>query len=129
MRVAVASDDGVLIAGHFGRCAGFVVFDIAEQTATKVEHRSVAGYHHLHTEESGGHGHNHARHSHESFIIALKDCDAVICRGMGRRAVADLSANGISPAIITEEMTAQEAAERYACGRLDATSDSTCCSH
>ena len=129
MRVAVASDDGVFIAGHFGRCAGFVVFDIAGGTTTRAEHRMNAGGHHQNQEECHDSGHEHAVHSHESFVVTLKDCEAVICRGMGRRAVADLSANGISPAIVTEEITAQEAADLYARGRLKSSSDSSCCSH
>ncbi|PWB74631.1 iron-molybdenum cofactor biosynthesis protein [candidate division GN15 bacterium] len=129
MRVAVASDDGVFIARHFGRCVGFIVFDIAGGVAARVEHRMNAGGHHQNQEDCREGGHEHSAHSHESFVIALKDCEAVICRGMGRRAVADLSANGISPAIVTEEITAQVAADLYARGRLSSSTDSTCCSH
>lgn len=129
MRIAVASDDGVSIAGHFGRCAGFVIFDIADQKAIKVEQRQNSGGHHHSQGDCAPHDHENANHGHESFLIALQDCQAVICRGMGRRAVADLAAKGISPAIITEDISAHEAAELYAGGRLNASNDSTCCSH
>jgi len=129
MRIAVASDDGISIAGHFGRCAGFVIFDVIDQKATRIELRQNSGGHHHSQGDCTHHDHESHNHSHESFLIALQDCQAVICRGMGRRAIADLTAKGISPAIISEDISAHEAADLYACGRLNASNDSTCCSH
>jgi predicted Fe-Mo cluster-binding NifX family protein len=137
MRIAVASDDGITIAGHFGRCAGFEIFDVAENKATKIESRpnSNSGHHHQHQHGQGdcnGHGqheHHGAAHNHESFLSALQDCQAVICRGMGRRAVIDLAARRIKPVITMEDIPAQEAAKLYALGQLNASSDSQCCSH
>jgi predicted Fe-Mo cluster-binding NifX family protein len=135
MRIAVASDDGVSISGHFGRCAGFVIFEIADQKAIRVEQRQNSGGHHgsqgdcTHPGHEHEHDRGHANHGHESFLMALQDCQAIICRGMGRRAIADLTARGIRPAIVTEDMPAHEAAEQYARGSLNASNDSTCCSH
>lgn len=37
MRIAVASDDGITIAEHFGRCAGFEIYDIVEKKVSKAE--------------------------------------------------------------------------------------------
>jgi predicted Fe-Mo cluster-binding NifX family protein len=131
MKIAVASDDGRSIAAHFGRCAGFLIFDVADRKATQVEHRSNAGGQHNTGEDCthGHHDHHHAVHSHESFTQLLADCQVIICRGMGRRAVADLEAGGIAPFIIAEEVSAHEAADRYADGRLKGSNISTCCSH
>jgi predicted Fe-Mo cluster-binding NifX family protein len=131
VRIAVASDDGVSIAGHFGRCAGFLVFDIENGDAKKIDYRLNSFGHHQLGHHENGHGHDHSEehHSHSGFVNALADCQAVICRGMGRRAVADLAANGIRPAITSEDVSAQEAAKLYAGGSLNASSDSTCCSH
>ena len=134
MRIAVASDDGVSIAGHFGRCAGFLVYDVDNGDVKKLDYRLNAfGHHHQGQDGHHGHGHDHVHseehHSHSGFVNALSDCQAVICRGMGRRAVVDLAANGITPAITSEDVTAQEAAALYAKGSLNASSDSSCCSH
>jgi len=135
VKIAVASDDGVSIAGHFGRCAGFLIFDAEKENVKQIDYRVNSFGHHQqgqpeHNHEHG-HDHNHTEghHSHDGFANALADCKVVICRGMGRRAVMDLSAKGIQPAIVTEEMSAQEAATRYARGHLNASSDSACCSH
>lgn len=131
MRIAVASDDGVSIAGHFGRCAGFLVFDVENGDAKKFDYRLNNFGHHQHGHHEHGHDHDHSdeHHSHDGFISALADCQVVICRGMGRRAVADLAAKGIKPAITAENISAQEAAKLYACGRLKASNDPTGCSH
>jgi predicted Fe-Mo cluster-binding NifX family protein len=131
MRIAVASDDGIKIAGHFGRCAGFEIFDIVEDKATKIESRPNSNsHHHQHGQEDcDEHGHHGGVHNHESFLNALHDCQAVICRGMGRRAVADLAARGIKPVITDDDVTASEAVSLYAQSRLNVSSDSQCCSH
>jgi predicted Fe-Mo cluster-binding NifX family protein len=135
MRIGVASDDGVAIAGHFGRCAGFEIFDIIDGKAAKVECRlnTNSQHHHQHQHhgdhDCGDHDHHGAAHGHESFLSALHDCEAVICRGMGRRAVMDLAAKGIKPLITQEDVTVAEAVELYAKGNLKASSDSQCCSH
>ena len=135
MRIAVASDDGITIAGHFGRCAGFDIFEVTGNEVTKIENRpNTNSQHHLHHDEGdcgehGHHEHHGAVHSHESFLSALHDCDAVICRGMGRRAVYDLSARGIKPVITGQDVQIDEAVRLYARGQLDSSSESQCCSH
>jgi predicted Fe-Mo cluster-binding NifX family protein len=135
MRIAVATDDGHSIAGHFGRCAGFEIFDTAEGTAVRIENRpNTNSHHHEHHEHQeqatcGENGHQHENHGHESFLSALHDCQAVICRGMGRRAVLDLANKGIKPLITGEDVSAAEAVELFINGKLQASSDSQCCSH
>jgi predicted Fe-Mo cluster-binding NifX family protein len=134
MRIGVASDDGVSIAGHFGRCAGFEIFEIIGKEATKIESRPNSNSHH-HLQGQGGcdqhgeHEHHGTIHNHESFLAALHDCQAVICRGMGRRAVVDLAARGIKPVITVQDVPVNEAVKLYALGQLEASSDSQCCSH
>lgn len=131
MRIAVASDDGVSIARHFGRCAGFLIFDVENGDAKKFDYRLNSFGHHQDGQHEHEQCHEHAdsQHSHDGFVSALADCQAVICRGMGRRAVADLAVKRIKPAITAENISAQEAAKLYAQGRLQASTDSTCCSH
>jgi predicted Fe-Mo cluster-binding NifX family protein len=133
VRIAVASDDGVSIAGHFGRCAGFLIFDAEKENVKKIDYRVNSFGHHQQgqPEHNHEHGHDHGegQHSHDGFANALADCKVVICRGMGKRAVVDLSSKGIQPAIVAEDISAQRAAELYAEGNLNSSSDSSCCSH
>ena len=130
MKIAVASDDGVSIAGHFGRCACFVVYEIADQKATRVELRAnSAGRHHGQGDCTDHQSGERVGHDHESFLMALHDCEAVICRGMGRRAIADLTVRGVKPLMVSDEISADEAVERYSQGRLQLSHGSKCCSH
>ena len=129
MRIAVASDDGISIAEHFGRSAGFVIFDVTENQHKQIEHRPNASSHHRDQAECEHHVHEESNHGHESFLTALHDCQVIICRGMGMRAIADLTANGIKPVITMENIPAHEAAKQYVLGRLDQSGESKCCSH
>jgi predicted Fe-Mo cluster-binding NifX family protein len=127
MKIAVASDDGVSISAHFGRCAGFVIFAAEGADIVKCDYRTNTFGHHQELDK--GHEHGESHHSHEGFLSALNDCQVVICHGMGRRAVADLKANGIQVAITAEALDATSAAKLFAQGRLAATDESSCCSH
>jgi predicted Fe-Mo cluster-binding NifX family protein len=128
MRIAIVLDQDHSIAGHFGKSAGFLIFDIAEKNATEIEFRpNTAKSDH---EQGKCHSHNESHHpNHDHFVAALKDCDSLICRGIGRRAIADLSAHGIKPFIIADDIAASQAAELFALGRLIEVKDSQCCSH
>ena len=128
MRIAVATDDGASISMHFGRSAGFIIFDIDDGIAKRLEQRENISTPHAqgmcgHGHETGGH------HSHEAIADALKDCQAVICHGMGQRAFVDLEAKGIKAIIVSEDLTADAAAGQYAQGGLDASGGSPCCGH
>ena len=125
MRIAVASDDGVSIAGHFGRCAGFIIFDIDNGITRKLDYLSNTFGHHNHGECDHQHeGGQH--HGHDAFADALQDCQAVLCGGMGRRAVMDLEARGIKAVITSQEIDAEGAVKLFAQGQLPATNDSAC---
>ncbi len=121
-KIAVPSDDGVTIAAHFGRSACFVVFDTEDGRVTGKEARanSAGGAHH--GECHGGaheHGHEHGHgHNHETMGQTLRDCDAILCLGMGWRAAEALKAFGVEPLMVRTELPAQEAVEAYLAGTL-----------
>jgi len=130
MRIAVATDDGISIAEHFGRCAGFEIFDVSEKETIKIGHRpNAAGHHHQDKADCSKERHHEGSHNHESFVRLLQDCNVVICRGMGRRAEADLTANGIRPVKSSQDIPVAEAVRLFAAGRLDESDNSPCCSH
>ena len=118
MKVALATDDGQRISAHFGRTRAFAIYELADGQATRLELRPndftghALGHGHGHGPQ-GGHGH----HSHGAILSALADCDVVICRGMGRRLVADFERAG-KRVCLTDEPAVTTAASRYAAGTL-----------
>jgi predicted Fe-Mo cluster-binding NifX family protein len=128
MKIAVATEDGISISAHFGRSAGFIIFDIDKGMANKLEQRDNIFT--AHSQGRCGHGHETGEHhSHDAIADALKDCQAVICHGMGQRAFVDMQAKGIKAVIVSEDLTAEAAAQKYAKGDLDAVGGSPCCGH
>jgi len=144
MKIAVASADGERLSEHFGRSACFVVFTVTDGQITDTEVRANTARHHHggdttaeaphdhgachgHGEEHG-HGEDHAPHSHAGLLAVLKDCDAVICGGMGPRAAVDLRQHGLQPVIAAEPLSAREAAAAFLAGTLK-TSRATCSGH
>jgi len=125
MRIAVPSNDGTGISPHFGRCACFVVFEVADGAITGqrvVENSFTAHARGECHDEGHGHGHEagHSHHSHGGILEALAGCDAVICRGMGMRAAQDLAANGIKAIPTPFQGTPEEAVLALLAGSLPA---------
>jgi len=116
MKIAVASD-GVAIAPHFGRCAYFLVFQVENGQVVGKETRPNAF-----TAFALGqcdHEHNHAHeHGHGPIVNALRDCEIVLCYGMGWRAAAELQQNGIQVAIVGEDISPENAVAKYLAGEL-----------
>jgi len=108
MNIAIASDDGFTIASHFGKTRGFIIFNVRDEKITKKFYRknTFTG----HARGLSGQGHEIDRHS--PILKALRDCNVVIARGMGRRIYSDLKQAGIE-AFITHEDNAKCATELY----------------
>lgn len=149
MRIAVATDDGRMLAAHTGRCRGVVVFDVEGGAACRVEERINTFTAHARGECASGHGdhrgahaghdapaghaggaeaHATSHHSHDGLLGALADCRVLITRGMGPRLVADLSAHGIDPFVSLVE-DVDEAASLFARGQLPRAPGTGCSRH
>ncbi|PNX48374.1 MAG: hypothetical protein BV457_00745 [Thermoplasmata archaeon M9B1D] len=102
MKVAVATDDKVNIANHFGRALGFVIFEIDENKVINQEYRENIG---KHQEDCGS-------CDHDTMINNLSDCQVIISYGMGRRIFADLTKNNIQ-AVVTDEKTVKDAISKF----------------
>jgi predicted Fe-Mo cluster-binding NifX family protein len=102
MKIAIASDDEIHIADHFGRALGFVIFEIENDVILNKEYRKNVG---KHTGECGS-------CDHDMMIDNIKDCNVVISYGMGRRIFADLSKNNLQ-AFVTDVDTVDEALKRF----------------
>ena len=123
-KIAVPSDDGIFIAAHFGRSASFVVFEIENGRIARKEVRANgAGAQHGECDGSGAHHADHGRDHHATMGETLRDCDAILCGGMGRRAAEALKAFGVEPLIVETELPAEQAVEDYLSGALPASAE------
>ena len=130
MKIAIASDDGVNIAAHTGRCQGFAIYDVTHRTAKQIEYRQNAFTAHAQGECSGEHDHasHTGHHSHTPLLKAIADCCVLITRGLGPRLVQDLAAYGIEAFVCTAE-DVETTARQYAEGQLQRMKGTGCCCH
>ena len=111
MKIAIVSDDGQTISKHFGRAGEYVVFSVEQEKI--VDRKSLPKEDFCHSshrrhgrhqnrQNPGGKGFgNRASSTHYQMFEAIKDCDVVLSRGMGRGAYLDLQSLGIRP-IVTD---------------------------
>ena len=90
MKIAVVSDDGKNISQHFGRAPYYVVVTVEDGKITAHETRDKAAHGHgispeVHVHGGAEHGMGPEEHDrHMLMSDSITDCEAVICRGMGR---------------------------------------------
>ena len=132
MKVAVATTDGIKLSAHFGRSAGFVVFEIEDDTIKRHELRANHHTPHAVGQCSGDQGehrsHDHASHDHSSIVSLLRDCDVVLCGGMGPGALNALKDSGIRALILPKLCSVTEAVRDFQSG-LVPTVSSPCDRH
>jgi predicted Fe-Mo cluster-binding NifX family protein len=130
MKIAVAALDQTHVSPHFGRSPHFMVYEVQDGKVLSHEARPNGFTPHAQGQCSGEHhGTEHAHHGHASVIEALKDCQAVLCFGMGWRAAADLKAAGIQVGLLESDCTPEEAAALYAQGRVSTSQEGFCRCH
>lgn len=127
-KIAVASDDGIHVTGHVGRCEMFIVFNTVDGKIQNVEKR-VNNF----TRHRSGHHHNHGHspeHSgkHYGLLEGLKDCDTLICSAAAPSLINDLEENGIN-VILTDEMDSTRAVELFLDGNLKNDPSKSCGEH
>ena len=130
MKIAVATNDNIKVAGHIGRCKAFLVFEAEDKKIiNKVIRINSFTNHgrddHDHHEQHHGEGHGHG---HQNLIEGLKDCEALIFNHGGWRLVEDLKANNIKP-VLTDEVMAEDAVQKYLDGTLIINEDNVCQGH
>jgi predicted Fe-Mo cluster-binding NifX family protein len=103
VKIAVASEDGVSISQHFGRSRCFLVYEVDDQKILGYSVRDNTFTAHARGECQEGVEHNH-QHGHAAIVEALKDCEAVLCYGMGWRAAEELKQNGIQAFLVPTDM-------------------------
>ena len=131
MRIAAITDDGETISQHFGRARQYMVVTVEagkivdRELRDKLGHAHFKDEHHDHVHEEGhggGHGHGHgfgaeADNRHGRMAEAIADCEAVLCRGMGRGAYENMKTRNIRP-VVTDIADITEAVMAYVGGQI-----------
>ena len=125
MKIAIPTNDGINLSAHFGRCRQFLIFEARNGEVKLIETRMNAGCH--------GHGTSDgaAEHpSHSGFVEALRDCETVLCGGIGAGAVEALKAGGITVVLVDATGNAEQIVAAFQAGALRPASVGTCqCQH
>lgn len=124
MKIAVASDDGLNLAHHFGRTKGFLLFDVDEKKILNKNYVKNTFTGHARGHHHDSHEHHH-HHTHGNILQALKECQVVISHGMGRRLLVDFE-NAGKDVYITSASSADVAVKQYLDGVLVHNPDKSC---
>jgi predicted Fe-Mo cluster-binding NifX family protein len=124
MKIAFATDDGKTTSAHFGRATHYLVVTIENRKAGQRDMREKPSHSHLaneplHEPQAGQpHGFDPAsQHRHQDMIQAIRDCEAMICRGMGRGAYESLRSANIRP-IVTDISEIDQAVSAFIKGDI-----------
>lgn len=117
--IAVATDDGETVSSHFGRAQYYEVLNFSNGKVTKRERREKAGHHSFAPIEGGEGHHNSDAHEqrHQTMVSPIRDCQAVVVRGMGQGAVEHLRQANLLP-ILTALHTIDDVIGAVASGTL-----------
>ncbi len=124
MKVAVVTNDGKTTSRHFGRAPYYLVFTVEEGNIVEKEQRPKPGHQefahedHEHPEHDHLHGMDaHSADKHAQMLDPIRDCEAVIVRGMGTGAYLAVKQAQIRP-FVTEVEDAEAAVHAYIDGTL-----------
>lgn len=96
IRVAVASEDGVVIQQHFGRASRFLIYEIVGAEFRRVEIRENQPACGTGESEDGQHAEDPMRRS----VELVADCRAVLAARIGPGAVGKLAERGVLAFVI-----------------------------
>jgi predicted Fe-Mo cluster-binding NifX family protein len=124
MKIAAITDDGTTISQHFGRAPYYLVATVENGQIVNRELRNKLGHNHFvnqpHVNEQPGqpHGMDPVSHNkHLQMAEAIADCEALLCRDMGRGAYESMKTRGIRP-VLTDIEVIDDAVTAYVRGDL-----------
>ncbi len=125
MKIAVATDDGLNIATHFGGSGRIHVYTLDEGSIVDKEEREKPGHEifsaietHPQTDEKGRHGFGpDTEQRHNDMFDVFKDCEALIVNMIGIGAYRHFSSRGVR-VIATDIKDIDEALRLYAQAKL-----------
>lgn len=128
MKVAIVTDDNRTVSPHFGRAMYYLVYEIQDGKIIGKETRPKSSHNHHEVIDLGsnskdasmGERHDAASEGslHDKMLSNVKDCGALIARGMGAGMYGSIRQLGIKP-FVTSIASADEAVLAYIKGTLD----------
>ena len=131
MKIAFPTMDGQTISAHFGRSMGFLVLEVEKGQILGRELRANGQARpepSLDPAEPGGCA-GHGGHDHAGFVHQLRDCEAIVVRGMGGGALNAMRGAGIRVFLAEGASLPEEAAVQLAAGFLPELEGGTCGCH
>ncbi len=89
LKIAVVTNDGVMIAGHFGMAEKYQVVNIEAGSIVSREIRPKP-HHMLHPDMETSQAHDH-----QDMLAPIRDCQVLFCAGMRTRAYEHASSAGL----------------------------------
>jgi predicted Fe-Mo cluster-binding NifX family protein len=125
MKIAAITEDGKTISQHFGRAPYYLVATVenakivSREMRNKLSHAQLAGGEHDGHEERGQrHGYGpQADSRHGRMAESIADCEALLCRGMGRGAYESMNSRNIHT-VVTDIVDIDEAVAAYVSGQI-----------
>jgi predicted Fe-Mo cluster-binding NifX family protein len=124
MKIAAITDDGRTISQHFGRAQQYLVATLENGQIVEREMRDKLSHTHFQAE---GHGHDQpgerhgfgpaAENRHGRMAETIADCEALLCRGMGRGAYESMQSRNIRP-VVTDIADIETAIRAYIDGQI-----------
>jgi predicted Fe-Mo cluster-binding NifX family protein len=132
MKVAIVTDDNRTISPHFGRAQYYLVYEIQDGRVLSKEVRPKSSHNHhemmnLHshyeeekisTELEPHQGAASEASLHDKMLSNVRDCEAIIARGMGVGMYGSIRQLGITPYVTSTEL-ADDAVQAFIKGTLD----------
>jgi predicted Fe-Mo cluster-binding NifX family protein len=123
VKIAIATDEGKTVSRHFGQARYYLVAMVENGQVAARELREKPSHQHFANEPhaeppSQPHGFGPAEENrHARMAEVIKDCQVLLCGGMGRGAYESMKAQGIRP-IVTDIASIDEAVAAWAQGKL-----------
>jgi len=124
LKIAAITDDGKTISQHFGRAPYYLVATVENGQIIDRELREKLGHAHFVNEphESENHGQQHgmdpaSHNKHLQMAETISDCQALLCRGMGRGAYDSMQQFGVRP-VMTDIVFIDDGVMAYAEGNI-----------
>jgi predicted Fe-Mo cluster-binding NifX family protein len=124
LKIAAITEDGKTISQHFGRAPYYLVVTVENGQIVNRELRNKLGHTHFANDpreaeaQGGQHGLDPASHNkHLQMAEAIADCEALLCRGMGRGAYESMKQIGIRP-VMTDIVLIDDAVKAYMDGNI-----------
>ena len=124
MKIATITEDGKQIHQHFGRAPFYLVVTvengqiIQREMRPKLSHSQFVNERHPDEAHGAEYGFDPAaQHRHEEMAAPIEDCEALLCRGMGRGAYLSIQQRGIRP-VVTDIASIDVAVQAYLDGQI-----------